>query len=177
MCGLETRSALFEAQNCQNSLLNSLLAGNFGQRKVSARLPPPPRSLGCRETGLHSTENPRKSPQFRDFSAQTGPEKMSRRTPQPMCAQTAPSAGKRTLCLCLVHSASTGQTMQRRSGWFVMSACTTIDSLCATWSCVRRAKWKSMPPGKGRRWAGFDAGVRCGKGTFDLGGVQNAATG
>src|ERR1035441_953670 len=35
MCGLETRSALFEAQNCQNSLLNSLLAGNLGRERLA----------------------------------------------------------------------------------------------------------------------------------------------
>jgi hypothetical protein len=35
------------------------------------------------KTGLHSPENRRKSPQFRNFGPQTGPEKMSRRTPQP----------------------------------------------------------------------------------------------
>src|SRR6266852_1507891 len=31
MCGLEIRSAVFGAQNLQNSLLNSLLAGNLGR--------------------------------------------------------------------------------------------------------------------------------------------------
>jgi hypothetical protein len=55
----------------------------FGQRKVSARLPPPPRSLGCRETRLHSSENRWKSPQFRNFGHRTGPERMSRCPPQP----------------------------------------------------------------------------------------------
>src|ERR1022692_400202 len=40
-------------------------------------------SLSCRETRLHSPENRWKSPQFRNSSPQTGPEKMSRRTPKP----------------------------------------------------------------------------------------------
>jgi len=37
----------------------------------------PPRSPGCREAGLHSSENRWKAPQFPNFCFQTGPEKMS----------------------------------------------------------------------------------------------------
>jgi hypothetical protein len=40
--------------------------------------PPPPFSLDCRESRLHGSKNCRKSPQFRNFRAHTGPEKMSR---------------------------------------------------------------------------------------------------
>src|SRR5580704_6446515 len=68
MCDLETRSAVFEAQNCQNFPVKFPVSREFGQRKVSARLPPPPPSLGCRETRLHSSENRAQSPQFCDSS-------------------------------------------------------------------------------------------------------------
>ena len=47
------------------------------------RIPPsPPRSLGCRETGLRCPENRRKSPQFFNSYPQTGLEKVPRCTPQ-----------------------------------------------------------------------------------------------
>jgi len=45
---------------------------------VSGRLPAPPFSLGRRETRLHSSENPSKTPQFRDSRLETGLEKVSR---------------------------------------------------------------------------------------------------
>jgi len=49
----------------------------FSRREVSARLRPPPCSLGCREIRLLCQENRKKSPQFLNFCSQTGPEKVS----------------------------------------------------------------------------------------------------
>ena len=54
----------------------------FSRRRVSARLPAPPRSQGRRENRLLYHENCWKSPQFRNSSSETGPEKVSCRTPQ-----------------------------------------------------------------------------------------------
>ena len=40
----------------------------FRRRMARARLRPPPRSLDCKETPLHSSGNPRKSPQLPGFA-------------------------------------------------------------------------------------------------------------
>jgi hypothetical protein len=47
----------------------------FRGRMVSARLRPPPRSLDCRETPLHSSENRWKSPHLPRFRRQTARRK------------------------------------------------------------------------------------------------------
>ena len=50
--------------------------------RVGLRIPlSPPRSLGCRETRLDSSENRGKSSQFRNLCFQTGPEKVFHSTP------------------------------------------------------------------------------------------------
>ena len=53
------------------------------ERVPGVRIPlPPPCSLGCRETRLHSSENRRKSAQFCDPLPKTGQEKVSPCAPQ-----------------------------------------------------------------------------------------------
>jgi hypothetical protein len=68
----------FSRRNLGKSLSRGRLAGCFEQ-VPRVRIPlAPPFSLDCRESRLHSSEDRWKSPLFRNFRAQTGPEKMSR---------------------------------------------------------------------------------------------------
>jgi hypothetical protein len=63
-------------------LMAPVLKTGIPERVSGVRIPPsPPRSLGCRETRQHSTENRRKLPQFCKCHVQTGPEKVSLSTP------------------------------------------------------------------------------------------------
>jgi hypothetical protein len=111
----------------------------FGQRKVSARLPPPPSSPGCRETRLHSSKNRRKWPQFRNFGPKNGPEKMSLCIPKAglrafFSAGQARSPVSRILSANAMRSENDGLA-KALYAWPQQDGCKIPPAYCACRSC------------------------------------------
>ena len=69
MCGLEIRSAVFGAPEFAKFPVKFPVSREFGQRKVSARLPAPPASLNCRETAPPFAPKCAKYARIRKFSS------------------------------------------------------------------------------------------------------------
>jgi hypothetical protein len=77
-CVQSNSSLLKYAEGCPGGMRERLkrvvLKTTVPERVPGVRIPlPPPRSLGCRETRLHSSGNRSKTPQFRGSCPQTGP--------------------------------------------------------------------------------------------------------
>jgi hypothetical protein len=78
MYGLEIRSTVFGAQNLQNSLLNSLLAGNLGGEWLAPDCLLRQQVLTAEKVLAFLSRNTRNMPVFRNLRPQSGLKRMDR---------------------------------------------------------------------------------------------------